>query len=135
MTRIEYDFREGLDKDQIIYKKAGRDWNFCCKYILYLLATYLFTAAWYALFHYAYINHERTAFWVYIAFWLLWVLLIVSVAITNLCIHYRNKRIKKAKELEETEKRKLEEEAQLNKQFERKGAETQADNPAHNLMK
>ena len=64
MTKIEYDFREGLDRDHIIYKKSGYDWDFCIKYILYLLATFLFTAGWYALFHYAYINHETTAFWV-----------------------------------------------------------------------
>ena len=110
MVKIEYDFREGLDRDHIIYKKKGYDCKFCCYYVLYLIATYAFTAGWYALFHYAYINDEPTAFWVYIAFWLAWVILIVTIAVANLMVHYRNKRARKAKEAEEEERKKREEE-------------------------
>ncbi len=135
MTKIEYDFREGLDRDHIIYKKSGYDWDFSWKYILYLIATYVYTAAWFALFHYAYITNEPTAFWTYIAFWLLWVILIVSIAVSNLIIHYRNKRIRKAKEAEEEERRKKDEDAQMNKVIDRKPNETNGDNPISNLIK
>ncbi len=114
MGRIEYDFRDGLDKDHLIYKKKGNDCKFCCYYLLYLLATYINCALWYALFHYAYINHEPIAFWVYVGCWLFWVLTIVVVAIINLCIHHSHKkklREEKQRRLDEEKARKLAEDA------------------------
>jgi hypothetical protein len=134
MAKIEYDFRQGLDRDHIIYKKTSYDWKFLVQYIFYLILTYAFIAGWFALFHFAYINNEKISFWVYIGFWLVWVSSIISIAVNNLRIHYKNKRIRKMKEAELEEMRRREEEAQANKPAERKRTETQ-DPTYANLIK
>ena len=91
MGKIVYDFREGLDKEKIVYKNETWNVKYRFYYILYMLATWIFTAAWFGLFQYSYINHEATAFWVYIGCWLAFMVVLLGIISYNLCVYYSNK--------------------------------------------
>jgi hypothetical protein len=108
MGKLEFDFREGLDKDHIVYKKKGFDCKHCIYYLMYLLFTWGYTVAFFALFQYAYTNHELVAFPIYIALWLLFIVALTTIAIINLVKYQRNKVIKKAKKLEENRPHQIE---------------------------
>ena len=56
MGKIIYDFREGLEKEKLIFKENThkcRDFSFCT---LYLLFDWIYACSWYALFHWFYIK-------------------------------------------------------------------------------
>jgi type VI protein secretion system component VasK len=95
MGKIVYDFREGLDQEKIVYKSSGWDWSAICGYGGYLILTWIWACGFFALFQYAYINHEPVAFWVYIGIWLAFVALLLTVIIYNLGTYYSNKALKK----------------------------------------
>jgi hypothetical protein len=97
MGKLEFDFREGLDKDHIVYRKKGFDFKHCMYYIGYLLFTWGYTVAFFALFQFAYTNHEEVAFPIYIALWLLFMIVLTTIAVINLVKAHRNKEIKRAK--------------------------------------
>lgn len=109
MGKVEYDFREGLDQEKLIYKNKSWDWRSFLGYIGYLLFTWTVMAAFFALFFYAYIYHPDTAFWVYIGVWLAFAVALLTVIITNLALHYKAKKDKKERRhMEEERKTELE---------------------------
>jgi hypothetical protein len=97
MGKIIYDFREGLDQEKIIYKKTGWDCLSFVYYLGYMLFTWAFAAGWFALFQYSYINHEPVAFWVYIACWLVFMIVLILILGRNL---YKDYKLKSKKEHE-----------------------------------
>jgi heme exporter protein D len=92
MAKVIYDFREGLEKEKIVYKKKKRDPVHDCYFLLYLLATWAWIVGWFALFLFAYTIHEFTAFWIYIAFWLAFVISFIIIAVLNI-VESKNKKI------------------------------------------
>ncbi len=104
MGKTIYDFREGLEKDKIIYKKTSFSCKYAIYYILYLLLTWAWMAGWYALFHIAYTYNEITAFWTYIGFWLFFNIILIGFIIRNLAVYY-GKRYHKALNALELEKK------------------------------
>jgi type VI protein secretion system component VasK len=117
MGKVEYDFREGLDQEKIVYKKESFDCKSCFYYFLCLMVCWIYTAGWFALFHYAYINHEPIAFWVYIGCWLAFALSLLTIIIVNLSKHYHRKNLKKAELAREMERRRIfEEEEKRNRE-------------------
>jgi hypothetical protein len=84
MSKLEFDFRMGLNKDHIVYKHKGINWQHCIYYFGYLTFTWGYVVACFALFQYVYINYEPIAFPLYIVLWLVFVLTIVGIAIANL---------------------------------------------------
>lgn len=101
MGKIVYDFREGLDQEKIVYKNTGWDCGAIFGYIGYLILTWIWACGFFALFQYAYINHEPVAFWVYVGIWLFFVTILLTVIIYNLCAYYNNKAQKKRMREEE----------------------------------
>jgi magnesium-transporting ATPase (P-type) len=93
MTKVIYDFREGLEREKIVYKKKKRNSVHDCYYVLYLLGTWAWTVAWFSLFLYAYTQHEFTAFWIYIAFWLAFVISFIIIAVLNIVNSRKKKEI------------------------------------------
>jgi hypothetical protein len=65
----QFDFREGIIIENIVYKDTSCDWESKLLYISFLLLTWAYGIAWFALFFYCYIFHERTTFWVFIGCW------------------------------------------------------------------
>lgn len=94
MAKPIYDFREGLEKENIVYKKKKREPIHGLYYFLYLMATWAWTVGWFALFLYAYTNHEFIAFWVYIAFWLAFAISFIIIATLNIMESNKKKKEK-----------------------------------------
>jgi hypothetical protein len=109
MGKLEFDFREGLDKDNIIYKRKGFDWKHCIYYFGYLFFAWGYTVAFFALFQFAYVNHEPVAFPIYIALWLAFMIALIVVAAVNLVNYGKQKKIKQARKA--AEKQRLEQHA------------------------
>jgi len=96
----QYDFREGMLLEKVIYKddscKAGEGFL----YIGCLLLTWCWGMAWFALFFWMYIFHEKIAFWIFIVVWLVHFIIIVIVGAYTL-IKSKNDKIRKRREREE----------------------------------
>jgi type VI protein secretion system component VasK len=106
MGKVIYDFREGLDQEKIVYKKTGWDCLSLIYYLGYMLFTWAFAAAWFALFQYSYINHEPIAFWVYIACWLVFMIVLIYILGRNLYKDHKLNSEKEKKLVAETERNK-----------------------------
>ncbi len=131
MGRVTFDFREGMDQEKIIYKNTGVDCRSYFYYFGYMLLSWIYAAGWFALFQYAYINHEPIAFWVYIACWLAFTIFLITYLGCNLCYHTRLKAEKKAKkhkiEKAEADKREAEKKDRMEKRHEHEKAAVQTE--------
>lgn len=98
----KYDFRQGLEKEKIIYKNKYWDWRSFLKYIGYLLFTWSIVVSFFALFQFAFIYHPSISVWVYGFCWLTFVLITITIIIINLIKHRRekNKRKREAQKIE-----------------------------------
>ena len=74
----KFDFREGMLLEKMVYKDTSCDWKSRLMYIGFLLLTWTYGAAWFALFFYCYIFHEDITFWVFIACWIVHVGVLVG---------------------------------------------------------
>ena len=92
MVKVIYDFREGMEREAMVYKKKPNVTH-GFYYFFYLLLTWGWTVAWFSLFQYAYLNHESIAFWVYIAFWLAFAISIIVVGAINI-VKYKDRKKK-----------------------------------------
>lgn len=122
MVKVIYDFREGLDKEKIVYRDTSCDCASFWKFVAFVLFSWSFMIGWFALFQYSYISHGRTAFWVYVIVWLVAVISFASW-VTYYLIAYTNKKkklkaekaIKEGKELKEKQEFKDKQEKQEQK--------------------
>ena len=118
----QYDFREGILLEKVVYKDDSCDCGGGWLFVLCLIATWAWGVAWFALFFYCYINHEQTTMWVFIALWLVHMIVVITVAVLTL---HRSKQAKiankLAKEKEEEEQKKIEESKKLRNQLHRRG--------------
>ena len=110
MGKIIYDFREGLEREKLVFRENT---HYCKEYTfwaLYLLLDWTYACAWYALFHWFYINYEYIAFWTLAGIWIVFIIIFILNAIINLVKNKRNKKHKKEmllKELNETNNNQL----------------------------
>jgi hypothetical protein len=98
----KYDFREGLEKEKIIYVNKFWDWRSFLSYIGYMLFTWGFVVGWFILFQYAFINHPLISVWVYGFCWLTFIIITVTILISNLVKH-RNAKMRKKREAQRLE--------------------------------
>ena len=101
MGKIIYDFRDGLEREKLVFQENThrcRDYSF---WVLYLLFDWIYCCAWYALFHWAYINHEDYAFWIFAGTWVLFIIIFIANSIVNLQKNQNRKKHKKDKLLKE----------------------------------
>ena len=105
----EYDFRDGLDSTKAVYKNRNRcNWPDTFRYLAWMIGTWIYTSAWFALFFYAWIIDTRSTFIVLIVLWGCFVAMMLFVFfIPNLMKFYREE-AKKQKELDEEERIKQE---------------------------
>lgn len=76
--KVDYDFREGLDSSKVVYRNKSR----CnCKdfwsYAGYLLATWLWAAAWFALFLYAWLTDRYASFVAFLTIWCVFMAILI----------------------------------------------------------
>ena len=69
MSEPQYDFRDGILLEKVVYKDESCNFGYVLLYILCLIITWIWGAVWFALFFYSYIFHERIAFIVFIVVW------------------------------------------------------------------
>lgn len=123
--KVEYDFRDGLDHKKMVYKKkggcsCGEFWG----YLGYLLATWIWSAGWFALFFYAWMTDREATFITFIVVWMVFMLgLIFLFVIPNLYRHYRKSKEKKLKKQQEKD----EKERLLREALEGKGSNEKAE--------
>ena len=79
-----FDFREGMLLEKVVYKDTSIDCASRFKYIGYLLLTWAWGVAWFSLFFYLYIFHERVAFWIFIGCWIAFALTFIINSIVTL---------------------------------------------------
>ena len=79
-----FDFREGMLLEKVVYKDTSLDCASRFKYIGYLLLTWAWGVAWFSLFFYLYIFHERVAFWIFIGCWIAFALTFIINSIVTL---------------------------------------------------
>ena len=66
----KFDFRDGMLLERVVYKDTSIDCLSRLKYFGYWLCAMAYGCAWFALFFWLYIFHERVAFWLFIAYWI-----------------------------------------------------------------
>ena len=98
----QYDFREGILLEKVVYKDDSFDIKSRILYILCILLTWCWGLAWFSLFFWAYIFHEQVAFWVFIIVWLIHFIIVVVVGALTL-MSARNKKLEKKRKKEEFE--------------------------------
>ena len=79
-----FDFREGMLLEKVVYKDTSLDCASRFKYIGYLLLTWAWGVAWFSLFFYRYIFHERVAFWIFVGCWIVFALTFIINSIVTL---------------------------------------------------
>ena len=79
-----FDFREGMLLEKVVYKDTSLDCASRFKYIGYLLLTWAWGVAWFSLFFYLYIFHERVAFWIFVGCWIAFALTFIINSIVTL---------------------------------------------------
>ena len=79
-----FDFREGMLLEKVVYKDTSIDCASRFKYIGYLLLTWAWGVAWFSLFFYLYIFHERVAFWIFVGCWIAFALTFIINSIVTL---------------------------------------------------
>lgn len=116
----QFDFREGMLLEKVVYKDTSCDWKSRCLYALTLITTWAWGVAWFALFFYLYIFHQKIAFWIYIAVWLVFAISLIVNAIIQLQSAKSRKLHKKQMREEHLEKEKEIERARQQKMIKEK---------------
>ena len=93
---IQYDFRDGILLDKVVYRDTSGQCKKNLLYILCLIITWVWGSAWFALFLYLYINYEEVMFWIFIGAWILLIYSIIIFAI----IHIQKSKNKKYLKIE-----------------------------------
>ena len=97
-----YDFRDGILLEKVVYKDNSCNFLYVLYYIGCLLLDWIWGGAWFALFFYAYIFHEKVAFIVLIVIWCVFMIFVIIIGFLTI---QRSKSEKKRKR-EEKEERK-----------------------------
>ena len=91
---IQYDFREGILLEKVVYKDTSGHCKKNLLYILCLIITWVWGSAWFALFFYLYINYEPVMFWIFIVIWIILIYTIIVFGIINIQASKYNKNLK-----------------------------------------
>ncbi len=102
-----YDFRDGILLEKVVYKDESCNFGYVLLYLACLLLTWIWGCAWFALFFYSYVFHEKATF---IAFIVIWSLFAITVIIIGFLTIQRSKNEKKRKrELKEEREKQMKE--------------------------
>jgi len=102
MSEPMYDFRDGILLEKVVYKDDSCNFGYVLLYLACLLITWIWASAWFALFFYSYVFHERVAFIVFIVIWLIFAIFVIIIGFLTIQ-RSKNEKIRKRKEKEEKE--------------------------------
>ena len=103
MSEPMYDFRDGILLEKVVYKDDSCNCGYTLLYLLILLLTWIWGCAWFALFFYSYIFHEKVAFIVFIVIWCVFAVIVIVIGILTI---QKSKNEKQRKKLEKEEREK-----------------------------
>ncbi len=101
MSEPLYDFRDGILLEKVVYKDDSCNCQYTLLYLALLLLTWVWGSAWFALFFYSYVFHERST---YIVFLVIWCIFAATVIVIGYLTIKRSKNEKIRKKLEKEEK-------------------------------
>ena len=102
MSEPMYDFRDGILLEKVVYKDDSCNFGYVLLYLACLLITWIWASAWFALFFYSYVFHEKVAFIVFIVIWLIFAITIIIIGFLTIQ-RSKNEKIRKRREKEERE--------------------------------
>ena len=103
MTEPKYDFREGILLEKVVYKDDSCNCGYVLLYLLCLLLTWMWGVAWFALFFYSYIFHEKVAFIVFIVIWGVFAITVAVIGFLTIK-KSKNEKLRKKMEKEDRER-------------------------------
>ena len=102
-----YDFRDGILLEKVVYKDESCNFGYVLLYLACLLLTWIWGCAWFALFFYSYVFHEKATFIVFIVIWCLFAITVIIIGFLTI---QRSKNEKKRKrELKEEREKQMKE--------------------------
>jgi type VI protein secretion system component VasK len=105
MMKTNYDFREGMDLNKIVYKdKRSCDCREIVIYIVLLIVFWTLLCAYYAFWHYFYLNYLTPTFIALIIVTAILYITWLTLAIINCRKYYAKKDARKAKKEEEAKR-------------------------------
>ena len=102
MSEPLYDFRDGILLEKVVYKDTSCNFGYVLLYLACLLLTWIWGSAWFALFFYSYIYHEKVAFIVFLSVWGAFALIVIVIGFLTIQ-RSKNQKAQKAKMKEERE--------------------------------
>ena len=102
MSEPMYDFRDGILLEKVVYKDDSCNFGYVLLYLACLLITWIWASAWFALFFYSYVFHEKVAFIVFIVIWLIFAITVIIIGFLTIQ-RSKNEKIRKRREKEERE--------------------------------
>ena len=103
MSEPQYDFRDGILLEKVVYKDESCNFGYVLLYILCLVITWIWGAGWFALFFYSDIFHERIAFIVFIVVWGVFIIALAVIGFLTIK-KSENEKLRKKIEKEDRER-------------------------------
>ena len=98
-----YDFRDGILLEKVVYKDESCNFGYVLLYLSLLLLTWAWGCAWFALFFYSYVFHEKVAFIVFIVIWAVFAITVIIIGFLTIQ-RSKNEKMRKRREKEERQK-------------------------------
>ena len=95
MSEPLYDFRDGMLLEKVVYKDDSCNCGYVLLYLACLLLTWIWGSAWFALFFYSYVFHEKVALIVFVVVWCLFAVVVIVIGYLTIQRSKNEKRYKK----------------------------------------
>ena len=102
MSEPLYDFRDGILLEKVVYKDTSCNFGYVLLYLACLLLTWIWGSAWFALFFYSYIYHEKVAFIVFLSVWGAFAIIVIVIGFITIQSS-KNQKAQKARMKQERE--------------------------------
>ena len=103
MSEPVYDFRDGILLEKVVYKDDSCNCGYVLLYLGCLLITWAVGCAFFALFFYSYVFHERVAFIVFLVIWCVFAVIVIVIGFLTIQ-RSKNEKARKKQEKEERER-------------------------------
>ena len=103
MSEPLYDFRDGILLEKVVYKDDSCNFGNVLLYLGCLLLTWIWGCAWFALFFYSYVFHEKATFIVFLVIWCIFAVIVIIIGFLTIQ-KSKNEKRRKIEEKQERER-------------------------------
>ena len=100
MSEPLYDFRDGILLEKVVYKDDSCNCGYVLLYLGCLLLTWIWGCAWFALFFYSYVFHERATFITFLVIWCIFAVIVILIGFMTFLKSKNEKRRKIEEKIE-----------------------------------